>query len=148
QLGFKGVKLHPWMTGFPIHSEMVHPVMERIARYGVPVIVHSGTPPWSEPLQIAEMAGAHPDVPIILAHMGIIDLWKEAIDAARRHPNIWLETAGTPGSAIRIAVEELGPERVVFGSDSPYGGRGGHRFQLNKIRYLGLGERAEELILG
>jgi len=123
ELDFKGVKLHPWMTGFPIHSEMVDPIMEKIAHYDVPVIIHSGTPPWSEPLQIGEMARRHPDVRLIMAHMGIIDLWKEAIDAARSNPNIWLETSGTPGSAIRIAVEELGPERIIFGSDSPYGGK-------------------------
>ena len=29
-----------------------------------------------------------------MAHMGIIDLWKEAIDAAKSNKNIWLETSG------------------------------------------------------
>ncbi|HPT62581.1 MAG TPA: amidohydrolase family protein [Bacillota bacterium] len=147
-LGFRGFKLHPWMTGFPINSEMLNPFLEKIMSYDVPVLIHSGTPPWSEPLQIGEVARRFPELRIVMAHMGIIDLWKEAIDAAKSNKNIWLETSGVPGSAIKIAVEEVGPERIVFGSDSPYGGQGGHLFQMNKIRFLDLGTTATELILG
>ncbi|HHU52111.1 MAG TPA: amidohydrolase [Firmicutes bacterium] len=147
-LGMKGFKLHPWMMGFAINSVQMLPVMERISDYGMPVLVHSGTVPWSEPLQIAYLASQFPKVQFILAHMGITDLWKEAIDAARRYSNIWLETAGTPTVAIKTALQEIGPERIIFGSDSPYGGVGGCQFQMNKLKYLKLGKHAEALLLG
>lgn len=147
-LNFKGFKLHPWMTGFPINSNMMDPIIERISYYDVPVLIHSGTPPWSEPMQIGELSRRHPKVKIIMAHMGIIDLWKEAIDTAKRNKNIWLETSGTPSAAIKIAIKELGPERIIFGSDSPYGGKGGTLFQLNKIKDLHLPKDINDLILG
>ena len=62
--------------------------------------------------------------------------------------NIWLETSGVPSLPIKIAVKQIGPDRIVFGSDSPYGGQGGHIFQLNKVKFLGLKEEEESLILG
>ena len=147
-LKLKGFKLHPWMTGFPINSDLMDTMMREISRFDVPVIIHSGTPPWSEPLQIAELAYRFPKVKFIMAHMGITDLWKEAIDAARMCSNIWLETSGVPSLPIKTAVEEIGSDRIVFGSDSPYGGKGGHIFQLNKVRFLGLKEEDEGRILG
>lgn len=147
-LGMEGFKLHPWMMGFAINSKQILPVMERISEYQLPVLVHSGTVPWSEPLQIAYLASQFPKVQFIMAHMGITDLWKEAIDAAHRYSNIWLETAGTPTLAIKTGIKEIGPERIIFGSDSPYGGVGGCMFQMNKLKYLNLGKEAEGLIFG
>ena len=43
-LKLKGFKLHPWMTGFPINSDLMDTMMREISRFDVPVIIHSGTP--------------------------------------------------------------------------------------------------------
>ena len=148
ELGCRGFKLHPWWSSFPANS----PASLELARHGgtlgVPFLIHSGTPPTSTPLQIAEMARVAPQATFILGHMGLPDLWKEALLAARRYPNILLETCGTPSLAIQVAVERLGPERVVYGSDMPFGGRANVGFQLQKIRDLALPAAAEELVLG
>lgn len=146
-LDFKGFKLHPWMTSFPANSPASLDVARQGEALGVPFIIHSGTPPTSSPLQIAEMARVAPSTTFILAHMGLPDLWKEAIRAAERYPNILLETAGTPSLAIRVAVERLGADRVVYGSDMPFGDRCNVFFQIQKIRDLHLGSEAESSIL-
>ncbi|HWK26595.1 MAG TPA: amidohydrolase family protein [Solirubrobacter sp.] len=146
-LGCRGFKLHPWWTSFPANSPAALDVARQGDRLEVPFIIHSGTPPTSTPLQIAEMARVAPRATLILAHMGLSDLWKEALHAAARYPNILLETCGTPSLAIQIAVDRLGADRVVYGSDMPFGGHSNVRFQIQKIRDLGLPEASEQLVL-
>ncbi len=148
ELGCRGFKLHPWWTSFPANSPAALAVARKGDELGVPFLIHSGTPPTSTPLQIAEMARVAPRATFILGHMGLPDLWKEALHAAARYPNILLETCGTPSLAIQVAVERLGPERVVYGSDMPFGGAENVLFQLQKIRDLGLDAEAERLVLG
>ena len=44
-----------------------------------------------------------------------------SIDVAERNPNVYLETSGMPMHAkIREAVERVGPEPVLYGSDTPF----------------------------
>jgi predicted TIM-barrel fold metal-dependent hydrolase len=72
----------------------------------------------------------------------------EAIVAAQLYPNILLETCGAPSLAIRMAIERVGAERVVYGSELPFGWPENLEFQLQKIRDLGLTEEQERLVLG
>lgn len=148
ELGCRGVKLHPWWTSFPANSPASLDVARQGDALGIPFLVHSGTPPTSTPLQIAEMARVAPRATFILGHMGLPDMWKEALSAARRYPNILLETCGAPSLPIQVAVERLGAERVVYGSDMPFGGSANVLFQLQKIRDLALPSEAERLVLG
>lgn len=148
ELGCRGFKLHPWWSSFSANSPASLSVARHGDTLGVPFLIHSGTPPTSTPLQIAEMARVAPRATFILAHMGLPDLWKEALLAAHRYPNILLETCGAPSLAIQVAIERLGPERVVYGSDMPFGGRVNADFQLQKIRDLKLPAKAEALVLG
>ena len=147
-LGHRGVKLHPWNQSFFANSEAALEVARVGEALGVPFLIHSGTPPNSTPLQIAEMARAAPGTTFILGHMGLPDMWREAIVAAQLYPNILLETCGTPSLAIRMAIERVGAERVVYGSDLPFGWPENLQFQLQKIRDLGLAKEQERLVLG
>jgi predicted TIM-barrel fold metal-dependent hydrolase len=148
QLGHRGVKLHPWNQSFFANSEAALEVARAGEALGVPFLLHSGTPPTSAPLQIAEMARVAPGTTFILGHMGLPDMWREAIIAADRYPNILLETCGAPTLAIRLAIERLGAERVVYGSDLPFGWPQNLQFQLSKIRDIGLAAEDERKVLG
>jgi predicted TIM-barrel fold metal-dependent hydrolase len=107
ELGFKGLKLMPTVYGYPIELE-------------IPVTVHSGGI-HCMPSEIALLAARHPDVPIIMDHMGYRYYVDQAIAAARVLPNVYLGTAtanNEPGSVLR-AMREVGPDRVVYGSNWP-----------------------------
>jgi len=44
-----------------------------------------------------------------------------AIECARKHPNIYLETSGMPmHTKIKEAYEQVGADRVMFGTDMPF----------------------------
>ena len=142
----RGLKLMSANHGYVISSETANDCVEIARSYGVPVTVHSqGTP--SHPLEIGVLARRFPDVPFIMDHMGHRYWRGQALDAARLADNLFLGTciaAFEPG-AIRDAVNAVGPERVVFGSNAP----SAHPdLAVESIARLGLPDEHFDLIMG
>jgi uncharacterized protein len=95
-------------------------VLEKAAELKVPVLVHAPPGP------CVRAAGRVPEATILLAHMGTghgltVTEWIDSIEMVKKHRNIHIETGTsiTSYGQIEMAVRELGPERIVFGSDSP-----------------------------
>ncbi|HOG48932.1 MAG TPA: amidohydrolase family protein, partial [Anaerolineae bacterium] len=101
QLGMRGLKLHPWAQCLSLLDSSLDGIGQELERFNVPVVFHDGTPPNSSPLQIAEFARRHARVPVILGHGGLHDLWKEAVYAAERYPNIYLTPSSMPMHGFR-----------------------------------------------
>ena len=119
ELGMLGVKFHPWLQAFPpVHAGMAA-IVEETIRLRVPMLFHDGTPPYSAPLQIADLARRFPEAVIILGHSGLHDMWIEAVRAAERYQNVCLCTAGATLQGVRQALLAVGPGRVMFGTDFP-----------------------------
>lgn len=121
--GFKAVKLNPLRHAYCADAEIVDQVMYKAQKLGLTVCIHSGHPPYSLPWQIGLLAERHPDVKIMMIHMGhghgvYIDA---ALKMARKYSNIYLEMSGMPmPSKIREAYETVGHDRIMFGTDTPF----------------------------
>lgn len=145
---FLGVKLHPLLDGYHPDDPSVHPVYEVAGRRDVPVLVHSGHPIFTLPWSIEEAIVHFPATRVILGHMGhgnIIYI-NAAIDVAERNSNVWLETSGMPmHTKIREAVERVGSDRVLYGSDAPF-----HHpvVEMEKVKRSGLPQNLVEQVLG
>lgn len=147
ELGMKGLgELHPSISSWHADSPAVDPIMERARHYNLPVLLHSWSDSYSHPRAIGNVAARFPDVTIIMAHMGF-DEWFEAIQVAKQHPNLMLDTAGTLSEVIvlKTAVEEIGSHRVFFGSDAPALNLGA---ELAKVKHGIIPEEGKALILG
>jgi predicted TIM-barrel fold metal-dependent hydrolase len=97
--------------------------------YKKPLLIHSwGLPEhgnavaYSLPSQILELARAHPDLKIVMGHMGGPE-WMSAIRAAGQAPNLYLDTCASYADRekIGVAVRMLGADRVLFGSGATEG---------------------------
>ncbi|MEM2028897.1 MAG: amidohydrolase family protein [Candidatus Bathyarchaeia archaeon] len=144
---FRGIKMHPLIDSFLPDQEIVYPIMEKARKYRVPVLFHCGHPPWSLPWHFGNLAEVYPDVTIILGHMGHghIVYINGSIDVARKHENIILETSAMPmHRKIKEAVEKVGEDRVIYGSDMPFGHPS---FEIRKVEVSGLSERQIEMVL-
>ncbi|MGI8486173.1 MAG: amidohydrolase family protein [Thermomicrobiales bacterium] len=71
------------------------------------------------PAEIATLARRHPDVPLIMAHLGGVG-WRGVLDV-KNCPNVLIDTSGAQPQAelVEFAIEQLDAERVIFGSDWP-----------------------------
>jgi predicted TIM-barrel fold metal-dependent hydrolase len=143
-----GVKL--WVARRASVAEL-DAIVGRAAELRAPILQHTwfkavgNRPGESTPLDLAELAKRHPDARLICGHTG--GDWELGIRAIRASPNVVAETAGFDPTAgmVEMAVRELGPERVLFGSDA-----GGRSFasQLAKVQGADVPDSARRLILG
>ena len=117
--GLSGLKLNSHLQGFVLSDPLVHPLVATCRSFCVPLYAHTGTPVVAEPFQLAELARTFPDVPMVLGHMGYTDFWYDAVPAALQSQNIYLETSLIDIMNIRTAIEKVGPDRILFGSDFP-----------------------------
>jgi len=145
--GFKGIKLHPLLHAFLPTDDSVLPIMDVARTFRIPVAIHSGHAPFSLPWSIGELAEIYPDVRIVMLHMGHGHgvYIQAAIRTAKKYDNIILETSGMPmHTKIREAVDTIGEQRVVYGSDIPF-----HHtsVEMQRVKMAGLTEHELRLVL-
>lgn len=146
ELGFKGLKLHPVSTLQHPGGQATIELVRLAAELEVPILFHCGDEPLSTPLSVASAAAACPEAVIILGHMGGYFHVDEALDVAEQYPNLVLETSAMPyPDKIRAAVERVGPERVVFGSDGPVSSPA---LERQKVAIADLGAAAAAAVMG
>ena len=145
--GFKGVKFHPWLQSFPANSAYLYPSLELCAKHRVPVLFHTGTPPYSQPFQVMEQARRFPDVPFIIGHFGKI-MFLDAVRSAELCPNVYLETSGAQVADLTFALEHIDADRILFGTDLPIGGVASAKWNLLKIASAVQGEAERNAIFG
>jgi uncharacterized protein len=131
-LGCKGVKFHPWLQSFPANSAYLYPSLELCGERRIPVLFHTGTPPYSQPFQVMEQARRFPHVPLIIGHFGKI-MFLDAVRSAELCPNVYLETSGAQVADLQFALERIAPERILFGTDLPIGGAASAKWNITKI---------------
>ena len=117
--GARGIKLHPSIQGFLLCDDLVYPIIELACEYKLPIYFHTGTPAYSQPMHVAELALRFPEANLIMGHMGSTDFWIDAVPAAQLSSNIYVDTSWSLPDKIRHAIDILGVNRVLFGSDSP-----------------------------
>jgi predicted TIM-barrel fold metal-dependent hydrolase len=145
--GFHGIKLNPLFNNYVPDDPIISPIMEAAKKYRIPVLIHCGHPPWSLPWSFDRLARRFQDVTIVMAHMGHghIVYVNGALDVAEDHPNICVDTAGmTLHMKIKEAVERLGEDRVMYGSDLPLGHPA---WEIPKVQISGLNEEQLEKVL-
>jgi uncharacterized protein len=136
EYGFRGLKLNNEADGFePTNLRLLSPLAEVCVGHGAPMLVRTGFHP-SEPLLFLPLAQAHPDLKVVLLHMGG-RVHSDAIITAQQAPNVYLETAAQMPRSIVAAVQALGADRVIFGTDTPYAIP---EVEVRRIQTLGLGE--------
>lgn len=155
------LKLHPSMHNYYLPSynpypnesskKLIYPIFEKARELGVPLMMHQGETPYAMPAQVAPIAEAFPDVPIVVAHSGANNIPAMANDAillARTHDNIFLGTSWVQAPELNQMYYALGAEKIIFESDcSPVSQGHALRFvtNLHLPPPLGVGATREEV---
>jgi len=73
--GFKGLKMHPSFLGVAANDrEWVYPIAEKARELKVCMMIHSDPSLYATPWQIGLLAMDFPDIPVVMAHMGFVDV--------------------------------------------------------------------------
>ena len=144
--GMRVLKIMPAIYQVHLTGPLATRLMDTARELDLVVNIHSGSE-ISHPLAIGALARRYPEVTVLMDHMGYREWTSDAIEAARDNPNLYLGTtiAAFEPSIVERAIRELGPERIVYGSNWPncYSD-----LAVEALRRGGFGREAEELIFG
>ncbi len=119
--GFRGIKLEICNNA---RDDVMEPVMNQAQKHDVVVLQHTADQTiiqqreyHTDPADTAWLGQQYPDVSIIMAHLTTCG--KRGVMEIADVPNIWIDTSAfQPFSGlVEYAVEKLGVERVLYGSD-------------------------------
>lgn len=132
--GARGLKLHP-TTGFYPDDPVCYPLYRKAVELDVPVLFHTGTQPapmkaeYARPVFVDSAAADFPDLKMVMAHVGLC-WWEEALALAGTKWNLHVDISGWQRTflfhpekfyhMLRCALDEIGPWRVMYGTDNPY----------------------------
>ena len=141
-----GGKWH-WMRGWQdsasnyevLADPYLPELMERLAKTGKPII-------FEEELEFTErfveMAGG---LRLIIPHLGMLGGNPlDFLERFRNHDSVFFDTALASKDTILRFIETIGPERILFGSDVPFGSM---RSELGKILSLPVSHVEKEAML-
>ena len=115
---FVGAKLHAVYQRQPLDSTATRELMKRMLRYDKPVLVEARTVQELEAL--GRVAAEYPTAKFVIADMAGA-CWQEAVHLAASRTNVIFQCGGAHAErdAVRYAMDQIGPHRVIFGSDAP-----------------------------
>ena len=131
-LKLRGVKLGPIYENIHPLDERMWPVYEFCEKRHLPILIHQGTTfprkaplKYSLPILLEDIAMKHPDLKMIIAHMG--HPWiDETIVLIRKQPNFYADISALHYrpwqfyNALIIAKEYGVMRKLLFGSDFPF----------------------------
>ena len=118
KMGLKGFKLHSKAQKFNYNE--IPNVFEKGTEIGLPFILHSAHKEGLYQKQLAEIIPSYPDLVMILGHAGIGDQ-RTVVRLAQEYKNVYLDTSINFKHNIELIVLSAGADKVLFGSDAPYG---------------------------
>ncbi len=131
--GARGVKLHPVPQRFSPDDPRMRPIYETCIELGIPIVTHTGPAKgpdqYAEPRAFASVLRDFPNLTLVLAHLGG-GAWRQTLEIAQAFPNAYFDccevmewTGGTTAATneqLAGLIREIGPERVLMGSDFPW----------------------------
>lgn len=135
---FYGMKFHPTLTNKSIKDnfEIYSKYFDVAEKKGLPCIFHSTTDGKSDPLEIIKLAETHPKHPVVLYHIDLMaspEQMSKTIDniydsLKNSRSNLYVDISWLTGlfdnaeqnkNTIKQALEKIGSDRILFGSDAP-----------------------------
>ena len=133
-----GIKIHPDYHGYSV-DEFGDKIFSFANEREAVVLMHPQMPI----LNIVDFADKYPKIKVIVAHLGSAE-HVEAIKKAK-YKNVYTDTSGSASTnnyVLEYAVQNVGSENILFGTDSYAAG-----FQRGRVEYALISDSDKENIL-
>ncbi len=154
-MGAKGIKLHPMAQGFDVRDKRLDELYKSCSRKHFAILIHCGRVSnarlneYSDFECILPIIDKYPELPIILAHMADGDA-ELCLEVSRKYKNVFFDTSivitGYPeimdvnepswldDEEVAGIINQIGADKVIFGSDFPWGSPIHDLKRINKLR--------------
>lgn len=126
-MGARGIKVHPAVQTVLPQDPLAMKLYRLCAARKLPVLFHCGPVNIEPPLgrylsqvrHYRKPVEENPDTTFVLGHSGALQR-ETAIAIARDFPNVYVEISSQSLSGVRDVLEQVNPDRILFGSDWPF----------------------------
>ena len=142
---FQGLKLHQCWDRFSIPGDAFRAAARFAGENDLPIFIHLGSA--GQATALARFAAEHPETTFVIGH-----LYQSGrlIDFGKPLPNVYFDLSCPDlisDKRLAKALAHFGADRLMLGSDSPYGQDNLAR-NIRRIRALDIPEGEKDLILG
>lgn len=152
--GIKGIKFHPDYQKFYVDDSKLFNIYEEIFKNNLIILFHGGidiglpNPCHCTPKRLKNVMSKFEGATIIVAHMGGYECWDD-VEKYLIGEEIYLDTSYTSHilstSFMTKLIKQHGVEKILFGTDSPWGNQ---KKEVEFINKLSLTEKEKRDILG
>jgi predicted TIM-barrel fold metal-dependent hydrolase len=171
EMGLVGAKLHPSVHNFIVNDPTIDEFYQVAEDLGITIHIHTGVHGAAgeslirhyNPLLLDDVAQRHPDLPIIMDHIGGYALFYEALAVLHHNKNCYAGLTSCPWKLdpnpaynpyylpperVEILLKTVGADRIIWGADYPW-----HTVQFLKgsiewVRSWNISDQDKEKILG
>jgi uncharacterized protein len=115
----RGLELSPAVYGVGFDDPRTRALVEVAAEAGHPVYTVCVGRPGARAGDLVRLAKEYPSVAFVFGHCGFIGIDTNGIAQISGQDNILAETSGCFSVVARLAVQRLGADRVLFGTEYP-----------------------------
>jgi predicted TIM-barrel fold metal-dependent hydrolase len=116
---FKGLEISPAVHGVGYDDPGMRNLVEEAGRHGHPVYTVCVPATGSTTADLVRLAVRFPSTVFVFGHCGYIGIDIHSIEEVQPYPNIVVELSGCFSITARTAVDRLGADRVLFGTEYP-----------------------------
>ena len=135
-------ELVPYMHGWSDYScNEFSVLLDEIEKYNMTVSLHT-----IDLDQMEKMAASHKNINFVFAHPGEKNQVLRHVEIMKKYDNVYLDLSGTGifrWGLVEFLVNEVGAERILFGSDYPICGVGHYAAGVHEAK---ISDNAKELI--
>ncbi|MFF3330843.1 amidohydrolase family protein [Streptomyces sp. NPDC002888] len=116
---FRGLEISPAVHGVDLTDPRIAELVAVAGEFGHPVYTVCLERAGSAVADLADLARRFPDVTFVLGHSGVGNIDYYGVEVIAPVANVLLETSGGYTTVLRAAIERLGADRVLFGTEFP-----------------------------
>ncbi len=131
--GFHGLYMNPVRHGYMLcEREVFYPLLDICRKHNKPVWCFGAAEVFSSPVFFDKIASDYPTVNLIMGRMGLQYDNASAVQIAKKHANVYLETSSSMDFNTHRAIKTAGIDKVLLGTGTPDAGY--FEFELEKVR--------------
>ena len=133
EMGLVGAKVHPPVMRIRLDDPDLEPFWRTAEELRIPISFHTGVHGWHlrhyMPILLDDIAQRHPDLPIIMEHLGGIAFFDQALAVLHNNKNSFVGLTQCSGrdatyrlapERIALLLDTVGADRIVYGLDHPW----------------------------